>query len=70
MKNPASWLRFLVIGLGLGVALAAAPVSADVWDNDPGNEDDSVATDNELFHGAIQTHDHSPRAGCRTRTGT
>ena len=63
MKNPASWLRFLVVGLGLGVALAAAPVSADVWDNDPGNEDDSVATDNELFHGAIQTHDLLAQGG-------
>jgi hypothetical protein len=63
MKNTRSWRRSLAIGLALGLALAAAPLSADVWDNDPGNEDDGNGTDNELFHGAVQTHDLEAQGG-------
>jgi hypothetical protein len=56
-------IRSLALGLGLVLALAAAPLSADVWDNDPGNEDDSSATDNELFHGSVQVHDLAAQGG-------
>jgi hypothetical protein len=63
MHNPSSWHRSLAIGFGLILALTAAPLSADVWDNDPSNEDDSSETDNELFHGAIQTHDLLSQGG-------
>jgi hypothetical protein len=38
--------RLLAVLLGLCLAASAAPSSADVWDNDPGNEDDSSNTDN------------------------
>ena len=51
------WRRSLAVLFGLSLVLSASPSSADVWDNDPGNEDDSSATDNELFNGAIQVHD-------------
>jgi hypothetical protein len=51
------WARSLVLGAGLALALPAGPASADVWDNDPANEDDSSETDNEIFHGTIQVHD-------------
>ncbi len=57
MQIPSSWTRSLAIGFGLILALSAAPLCADVWDNDPLGEDDSSATDNELFHGALQVHD-------------
>jgi hypothetical protein len=58
MQTPSmNWLRSLAIVPALILAFASAPVSADVWDNDPGDEDDSSATDNELFHGALQVHD-------------
>ena len=63
MHNPSSWHRSLAIGFGLILALSAAPLCADVWDNDPGNEDDGNATDNELFHGAVQTHDLEAQGG-------
>jgi hypothetical protein len=63
MKNPVSWRRSLAIGLGLSLALAAAPLCADVWDNDPLNEDDGNETDNELFHGAAQVHDLAAQGG-------
>jgi hypothetical protein len=49
--------------VGLILALSSAPLSADVWDNDPLNEDDGNETDNELFHGAIQTHDLLAQGG-------
>jgi hypothetical protein len=51
-----------MVGFGLALALASAPLSADVWDTDPGNEDDSDLTDNELFHGALQVHDLAAQA--------
>jgi hypothetical protein len=51
------WRWSLAVCFGLTLALSSAPLSADVWDNDPANEDDSNATDNELFHGAEQIHD-------------
>lgn len=63
MQIPSSWPRSLAIGFGLILALSSAPVSADVWDNDPGGEDDSDATDNELFHGTVQTHDLLAQGG-------
>src|SRR5687768_5111782 len=63
MQNPSSWRRSLAVVSGLILALSSAPVSADVWDNDPGNEDDGSGTDNELFHGAIQTHDLASPGG-------
>ena len=55
--------RWLAVLLGLGLALYAAPSPADVWDTDPGNEDDDALTDNELFHGAIQVHDIAAQGG-------
>ena len=58
-----SWRRSLAIALFLALALSAAPLFADVWDNDPGNEDDSSNTDNELFNGAIQVHDLASQGG-------
>jgi hypothetical protein len=63
MQNPSSWRRSLAIVFGLILALASAPVSADVWDNDPGNEDDGNGTDNEIFHGTVQVHDIASQGG-------
>jgi opacity protein-like surface antigen len=57
------WQGSLAIGFVLIVALSSAPASADVWDNDPGNEDDSSATDNEIFHGTVQVHDLASQGG-------
>ena len=57
------WRRSLAVLFALSLVLSASPSSADVWDNDPGNEDDSAATDNELFHGAIQVHDLAAQGG-------
>ncbi len=48
--------RGLAVLLGLCLA-ASASSYADVWDNDPSNEDDSANTDNELFHRDVQVHD-------------
>jgi len=56
-------LRLLAVFFGLGLALSAVPLRADVWDNDPTNEDDSNQTDNELFHGATQVHDLAAQGG-------
>jgi hypothetical protein len=55
--------RSLAVLLGLCLAAAAVPSSADVWDNDPTNEDDSNNTDNELFHGDVQVHDLAAQGG-------
>ena len=44
-------LCFMALGL-----VATVTVSADVWDVQ-GDNDNSVATDNELIHGADQLHD-------------
>jgi hypothetical protein len=63
MQNPSSWPRSLALRFGLILALFSAPLSADVWDNDPLGEDDSSATDNELFHGAVQIHDLLAQGG-------
>jgi hypothetical protein len=57
------WHRSLAIVFGLIAALASAPVSADVWDNDPANEDDSAETNNEIFHGTVQIHDLASQGG-------
>lgn len=57
MQNPSSWHRSHAIRFGLILAFAAAPLSADVWDNDPNSEDDSSVTDNEILHGTVQVHD-------------
>jgi hypothetical protein len=57
------WRRSLAVLFGLSLVLSASPSSADVWDNDPTNEDDSNQTDNELFHGAIQVHDLAAQGG-------
>jgi hypothetical protein len=57
------WHTSLAIGSALIVALSSAPASADVWDNDPGNKDDSSATDNEIFHGTVQVHDLLSQGG-------
>jgi hypothetical protein len=63
MHNRSIWHRSLAIGFGLILALAGAPLAADVWDNDPGNEDDSSATDNEIVHGTVQVHDLASQGG-------
>jgi hypothetical protein len=63
MQNPSSWLRSRAIGFGLILAFVGAPLAADVWDNDPTNEDDSSATDNEIFHGTVQVHDLASQGG-------
>ena len=42
--------------LGVGLAVAAAPCSADVWDVQTDN-DNTTATENELVHGSDQLHD-------------
>ena len=63
MQNSSIWHRSLAIGFALMLVLSAAPSSADVWDNDPGSEDDFDVTDNELFHGAVQTHDLLAQGG-------
>ena len=62
MQMPSSWPKSVAIGFGLILALSSAPLSADVWDNDPANEDDGNATDNELFNGAVQVHDLAAQA--------
>jgi hypothetical protein len=54
--------RSLAVLFGLCLAASAAPSAADVWDNDPSNEDDSNNTDNELFHGDVQVHDLAAQA--------
>jgi len=56
-------LRWRMIGIGLVLAMTAAPLCADVWDNDPGNEDDSSTTDNEILHGTVQVHDLASQGG-------
>ena len=63
MQNPSSWCRSLAIVFGLILALSSAPVSADVWDNDPGNEDDGSGSNNEIFHGTVQVHDLASQGG-------
>jgi hypothetical protein len=64
MQTPLmNWRRSLAICFGLTLALSSAPLSADVWDNDPGNEDDGNGTDNELFHGTVQDHDLASQGG-------
>jgi hypothetical protein len=63
MQMSSSRPRSLAIGFGLILALSSAPLSADVWDNDPGNEDDSSATDNEILHGTVQVHDLASQGG-------
>jgi hypothetical protein len=64
MRNSSmSWRRSLAACVGLTLALSSAPLSADVWDNDPNNEDDGSGTDNELFHGAVQVHDLAAQGG-------
>ena len=63
MHGPLSVLRpSLAVLFCLCLAASAAPSSADVWDNDPSNEDDSDNTDNELFHGDVQVHDLAGQA--------
>ena len=64
MHSPLSVSRrsFAVL-FGLCLAASAAPSSADVWDNDPTNADDSSATKNELFHGDVQVHDIAAQGG-------
>jgi hypothetical protein len=52
-----------MIGVGLALFLASASLSADVWDNDPGNEDDGSDTDNEILHGTVQVHDLASQGG-------
>jgi len=56
-STPIVRRRSLAVILGFCLAASAAPSSADVWDNDPNNEDDGNGTDNELFHGDVQVHD-------------
>jgi hypothetical protein len=56
-SSPSVRRRSRAVLFGLCLAAFAAPSSADVWDNDPANEDDSFDTDNELFHGDVQVHD-------------
>ena len=63
MQNSSIWHRSLAIGFALMLVLSAVPSSADVWDNDPGNEDDGNATDNEIFHGTVQVHDIASQGG-------
>ena len=64
MHSPSTIRRrSLAVLLGLGLALGAAPSRADVWDADPGNEDDDALTDNEIFHGAVQVHDVAAQGG-------
>ena len=63
MQISSSWPRSAAIGFGLVLALSSPPVSADVWDNDPGNEDDGSSTDNEIFHGTVQVHDLASQGG-------
>ena len=64
MQTPSmNWRTSLAICFGLTLALSSAPLSADVWDNDPNNEDDGNGTDNELFHGDVQVHDLAAQAG-------
>ena len=63
MHGPLSVSRrSLGVLFGLCLAASAAPSSADVWDNDAANEDDSSNTDNELFHGDVQVHDLAAQA--------
>jgi hypothetical protein len=51
------------IGVGLVLALSCGRATADVWDNDPGNEDDTSLTDNEIYHGTVQVHDIASQGG-------
>ena len=54
--------KWSLVGL-MALALASAPVLADVWDQGDFEEDDGNGTDNELVHGSIQTHDLAAEAG-------
>jgi hypothetical protein len=54
--------KWSLVGL-MALALAGAPVLADVWDQGDLEEDDGSGTDNELVHGSIQTHDLAAEAG-------
>lgn len=51
------------IPLALAALLFAAPLHADVWDEDAFDRDDSTATRNELLHGSVQVHDVAAEAG-------
>jgi hypothetical protein len=53
--------KWSLVGL-MALALAGAPVLADVWDASPTDQDDSSATDNEIVHGTVQTHDLAAQA--------
>ena len=56
MPSVLTVRRLVAVLLGLCLAAAATPSSADVWDN-ANSEDDGNGTDNELFHGDVQVHD-------------
>jgi hypothetical protein len=45
------------------VLFLAAPLHADVWDQDTGDRDDGSGTFNELLHGSVQLHDLATEAG-------
>lgn len=57
-KKSRGWPRLV-----LSLALVAGPAFADVWDQDPDNEDDAAGTDNELYHGVVQLHDLQSQGG-------
>ncbi|MET0552605.1 MAG: hypothetical protein ABW221_06180 [Vicinamibacteria bacterium] len=45
------------------VLFLAAPLHADVWDQDTSDRDDGPGTFNELLHGSVQLHDLATEAG-------
>ena len=62
--------RSFAVLFGLCLVASAAPSSADVWDNDPTNEDDSSAPTTSCSTATCRFTTSPPRAASPMRTGS